>query len=267
MVHIGLVGFGRTGRIVAKEILQHDKTKLSCVFKKTMDETIGQDVGKLLGVPGCIGNRYIYHTSELESVVSRLNIDAIVDFSTPDAVMEYVPILAKKRINLVICSTNYTEEQVNNINKFSDRIGIVWAPNVTEGINILIAIGKVIKEIWQDSDIEIIETHFAEKKDTSGTALMIAEALKESEQVKFGRKRNESRKHKEVVIHSIRAGGIIGKHTIIFGQPHQTITITHESTDRQAFGRGAIRAAEWVKGKKGIFTMEDVLNLNVKIKN
>jgi 4-hydroxy-tetrahydrodipicolinate reductase len=76
-----------------------------------------------------------------------------------------------------------------------------------------------------------------------------------------GRKRHQPRIGKETVIHTIRVGGIIGKHTLVIGQPHQTLTITHESIDRYAFGKGALKAALWVKGKAGIFDMVDVLDL------
>jgi len=94
--------------------------------------------------------------------------------------------------------------------------------------------------------------------------MKIAEAVSGVDAIQFGRRRNEPRLGKETVIHTIRVGGIIGKHTLIIGQPHQTLAITHESIDRYAFGQGSLKAALWVNGKKGIFEMDDVLNLKGK---
>ncbi len=259
MFKIALVGFGRTGKIVADEILRQKNIELVAVFKKKDDDHIGMDIGKALGKKSS-GNK-IYHISSLSETLKKTKPAVLIDFSHPGAVYEYIGTVAEQGVNLVICSTNFEEKQQKYINSFVNNIGIVWAPNITEGINILIALGKIVKSIWPDSDVEILEYHFSKKKDISKTALKIAEAITDVDSIQIGRKRNEPRLGKETVIHTIRVGGIIGKHTIVLGQPHQTLTITHESTDRHAFGKGALKAAGWVKDKKGIFTMVDVLDL------
>jgi 4-hydroxy-tetrahydrodipicolinate reductase len=259
MFKVALVGFGRTGKIVADEIVQQDDVSLVAVFKKTRDDFIGMDIGKAIGKKST--GFKIYHISSLSEALKETNPEVIIDFSTPKAVYEYIETISEQKINLVICSTNFKDQQRKYVDSFSDKIGIVWAPNITEGINILISLGKIVKIIWPDSDVEIIEYHFSKKKDVSKTALKIAEAISDADSIKIGRRPNEPRIGKETVIHTIRVGGIIGKHTIILGQPHQTLTITHESTDRHAFGNGALKAAGWVKGKKGIFSMVDVLDL------
>lgn len=259
MFKVGLIGFGRTGRIVAEEIYGQKNAELVCIFKKKKDEMIGRDIGKAVGKKA--SDNYIYHISDFGKVISHSKPDVLIDFSHPEAVVDYIETAVKYNVNLVICSTNFKEEQRKYINNFTKKIGLVWAPNVTEGINILISLGKIVKSIWPDSDVEILEYHFSKKKDISKTALKIAEAISDADSIKVGRKRNDPRIGKETVIHTIRVGGIIGKHTIVIGQPHQTLTITHESTDRHAFGKGALKAAQWVNGKKGIFTMVDVLYL------
>jgi 4-hydroxy-tetrahydrodipicolinate reductase len=259
MFKVALVGFGRTGKIVADEIVQQHNVELVAVFKKTYDDFIGMDIGKALG-KNDTGYK-IYQISSLSEALNETNPEVIIDFSHPNAVYDYVETISVKNVNLVICSTNFQDEQQEYVNSFSSKIGIVWAPNITEGVNILIALGKIVKTIWPDSDVEILEYHFSKKKDISKTAVKIAEAISDLDSIKIGRKPNEPRIGKETVIHTIRVGGIIGKHTIILGQPHQTLTITHESTDRHAFGKGALKAARWVKGKKGIFSMVDVLDL------
>jgi 4-hydroxy-tetrahydrodipicolinate reductase len=259
MLKVALVGFGRTGKIVADEILRQNNVELVAVFKKTNDDRIGMDIGKALGKKNS-GNK-IYHISSLSETLIKTQPAVLIDFSHPDAVYEYIDSVAEQGVNLVICSTNFKENQRKYINSFVNKIGIVWAPNITEGINILISLGKKVKSIWPDSDVEILEYHFSKKKDISKTALKIAEAITEADLIQIGRKRNQPRIGKETVIHTIRVGGIIGKHTIVLGQPHQTLTITHESTDRHAFGKGALKAAGWIKEKKGIFSMVDVMDL------
>jgi len=217
MLYTALVGFGRTGRVVADEIYQQKDIILTAVFKKHDDEHAGKDIGKIF--ENKPSGTYVHLISELPDFLARKHIDVMIDFSCPEAVVDYLPAVAKRRVNIVICSTNFTKAQQEQINKFSDRIGIVWAPNVTEGINILISLGKIVKSIWPDADTEILEYHFSRKKDISKTALKIAEAIADADSIKIGRKKNEPRIGKETVIHTIRVGGIIGKHSIVIGQP------------------------------------------------
>jgi 4-hydroxy-tetrahydrodipicolinate reductase len=259
MTRVGLVGFGRTGKKVAEEFCRHPEVDLVCVFKKHRDESIGKDIGGYFSLEPT--GRFIHLGEDFPVVLQRTNAEVLVDFSSPDAITEYIDTAAKFNVNFVICSTNFSEQQKKTINSYGDRIGIVWAPNVTEGINILIFLGKIGKSIWPQSDIEIIEYHYSKKQEVSKTAMKIAEAVSGADAIQFGRKRNEPRLGKETVIHTIRVGGIIGKHTLIIGQPHQTLSITHESIDRYAFAQGSLKAALWIKGKKGIFDMGDVLNL------
>ncbi len=259
MIRVSLVGFGRTGKVVAEGICLQEDVELVSVFKKQKDEFVGRDIGEYFEKKPT--GYCIHPIDDFQSVIGKTRPDVIIDFSKPEAVVSYIPEAAENGINLIICTTNFRDDQRNFINGFGDRIGIVWAPNVTEGINILISLGKIVKSIWPESDIEIIEYHFSKKKDISKTALKVAEAISEADEIKIGRKRNEPRIGKETVIHTVRVGGIIGKHTLIIGQPHQTLTITHESIDRYAFGKGALKAAHWIMGKKGLYSMVDVLDL------
>ncbi len=259
MMTIGLVGFGRTGKVVAEEIWHQKDVELVSIFKKTKDELIGKDIGRYFNSQP--SGYCIHQIADFTRILDELPIDVLIDFSHPDAAVNYIEETAKHGVNLVICSTSFKEDQRDYINSFGEKIGIVWAPNVTEGINILISLGKIVKSIWPESDMEIIEYHFSKKRDISKTALKIAEAISDADSIKIGRNRNEPRIGRETVIHTIRVGGIIGKHTLIVGQPHQTLTITHESTVRYAFGKGALKAAKWIKGKQGIYSMVDVLDL------
>jgi 4-hydroxy-tetrahydrodipicolinate reductase len=259
MTRVGLLGFGRTGKKVAEELCRHPEVDLVCVIKKHLDESVGRDIGSFFSLKPTDG--FIHLAEHFGEILKCTKPEVIVDFSCPDAVIEHIDAVARYKVNIVICSTNFTSQQRVTINGYGDRIGIVWAPNVTEGINILISLGAMVKAIWPESDMEIIEYHFSKKREISKTALKIAEAISDADSIKFGRRLNEPRIGKETVIHTIRVGGIIGKHTLIIGQPHQTLSITHESIDRYAFGKGALKATLWVQGKRGIFDMFDVLNL------
>jgi 4-hydroxy-tetrahydrodipicolinate reductase len=129
------------------------------------------------------------------------------------------------------------------------QTAVLYSPNITLGINFLIAASKVLQRIAPNADIEIVEEHFRDKKDVSGTALRIAEDL--------GLDKNRC-------VNSIRVGGIVGKHEVIFGLPYQTIRLEHESISRAAFGQGAIYAAKWLmKKEKGLYNMEEALSINL----
>ena len=122
---------------------------------------------------------------------------------------------------------------------------VLYSPNITLGVNFLLIASQILQKIAPHADIEIVEEHFRDKKETSGTALKIANILG-----------LEKDRH----VNSIRVGGIVGKHEIIFGLPNQTIRLIHESFNRAAFGQGAIFAANWlIQKKKGLFTMENII--------
>jgi len=128
----------------------------------------------------------------------------------------------------------------------SKQTALLYSPNITLGINFLMVASQVLQKIAPHADIEIIEEHFRKKREISGTALKIAKTLN-----------LENDRH----IHSIRVGGVVGKHQIVFGLPNQTIRLTHESINRAAFGQGAIFAAKWLVDKPpGMYSMEQIVS-------
>ncbi|MBN2443113.1 MAG: 4-hydroxy-tetrahydrodipicolinate reductase [Spirochaetales bacterium] len=257
MIKIGLLGFGKTGKEVAGEMFIDESVRLVCVFKYHDNYLVGEEVGPLIGLES--NGVRLSLCKDYEDVLGKTKPDVIVDFAGKRSVMHYLDATARCGVNIVICSTGYDEAQLAMIKKYAEDIGIIWAPNITDGINILSNISQVVKTQWPDADISIVETHNSEKSGISGTALKLAENLKDTEHVKIGRRIDSAREENEIVIHKVRLGGIIGRHEIIFGNPYQTITLTHNSISRRAFGRGAIRAAHWIYGKKGFYTMADVV--------
>ena len=193
-------------------------------------------------------------------------VDVIIDFSAPanlDNVLEYA---IKNGTPAVLCATGYSEDQVDLVKHASNKIAVFRSGNMSLGVNVLIDIVKKAATALGGFDVEIIEKHHNQKVDApSGTALMLADAVKEVQPEKYytyGRegivgKRNES----EIGIHAVRGGNIVGEHDVIFAGNFETITISHQATDRSVFAEGAIKAAIYLYGKtSGLYNMNDVIN-------
>ena len=182
-------------------------------------------------------------------------VDAAVDFSLPEAVAANVPALASRRINIVIGTTGWGDKAAA-LRQAADAagIGVVAAPNFSTGVvlfDALVARAAQLVAAHPDFGAFVHEAHHAAKKDApSGTALLLKESM-----VRAGFSRS-------IDMASTRAGFIPGTHTVGFDGPAETITLTHAARDRTAFARGALLAAKWVTGRRGWFTMRDVLGLN-----
>lgn len=246
---IGLLGFGRTGSLVANEILKEPTFDLIWVLRRSSCDY--RYASEKLGYKTQAGQFFSKISS---SFFQDHPVDIVIDFSHSSNVKHYNHI-AESGAKIVSAVSNYSEGELQEIKKVAQQTAILYSPNITLGINWLIVASKILKEIIPDADIEVVEEHFRDKKDKSGTAMKIAAHLNLN-----------PKEH----VNSIRVGGIIGKHEIIFGLPNQTIRLTHESINRAAFGRGAIFAAKKIESKgNGLYNMEQVLQkefLN-KIKN
>ncbi|MCQ2387527.1 MAG: 4-hydroxy-tetrahydrodipicolinate reductase [Clostridia bacterium] len=191
--------------------------------------------------------------------------DALIDFSSPKALNSILEYITKNKIPSVLCATGYTDEQEEMVKKASENVAIFRSANMSLGVNVLIKAVKEVAKSLLGFDIEIIEKHHNQKVDApSGTALMIADAIKTVDNNKYlvnGRngivgKRNAD----EIGIHSIRGGNIVGEHQVIFAGENETITLTHEATDRSIFAVGAEKAVRYITTKnKGLFDYNDLL--------
>lgn len=256
MIKVGLIGLGKTGSEVARQLVMDQSVQLVCVFKYHDCSIVDRDIGDVLGL-GPAGTQ-ISLCENYRAVLEETKPDVMIDFAAGRNVLHYLEDTASLGINMVICSTGYNEAQINVIQSFTDRMGLVWAQNITDGINILAKLGEFVKDAWPDSDISIIETHFSEKKGVSATAMKLAEKIRDTEDIKIGPQTEYTREN-DIIIHKVRSGGVVGQHQVIFGNPFQTITLTHNTISRRAFGAGAIRAAHWIHEKKGFFQMNDVI--------
>lgn len=180
--------------------------------------------------------------------------DVAIDFSIADAVPENARRLAERRMNIVIGTTGWSPRE-SEVRKVAEQaqIGVVAAPNFALGVNLFVALAERAAQLFGPQagfGTWIHEAHHATKRDApSGTALLLQTAMK------------EHAFHRPIDVSSTRAGSIPGTHTIGFDAPGETITLTHTARDRSGFARGALEAARWVHGRKGWFTMKDVLGI------
>ncbi len=244
MISVGLIGFGKTGKAVASIILQNKEFRLEWVLRqrpllesRSVPEYLGIDSEE----PGLI---YSSTNTQIQDLLDTHPVDMIIDFSSEKGIHTYAELAAERTITIVSAVSHYGEAEQALLKKAAEQTVVFWSPNITLGVNYLLFAAKFLKKIAPWVDIEIIEEHFKEKNGVSGTAIKIAEALN----------------LEKSDINSVRAGGIVGKHEVIFGFPYQTVRLIHESISREAFGNGVLFVAENLKDKPiGFYNFEDLL--------
>ena len=193
-------------------------------------------------------------------------IDVVVDFSSPANLDNVLNFCLEKNIPAVLCTTGYTQEQIEKIQDASKKIAVFRSGNMSLGVNVLIDLVKKAASALYGFDVEIVEKHHNNKVDApSGTALMLADAVKEVDQDKFyvyGRNGICGKRDKnEIGIHAVRGGNIVGEHDVVFAGNFETVTLSHQATDRSVFAEGAVKAALYVINKPcGLYNMNDVIN-------
>ena len=194
-------------------------------------------------------------------------VDVLIDFSNHNTISDLIDFGLKNKIGLILCTTGYTTEEKQSIDKASLVIPIFNSGNMSLGINLLLSLAKqAAAKLYGDFDIEIIEKHHNQKLDApSGTALMIAEEINSviNEDLNYSYERHskmEKRNKKEIGIHSLRGGAIIGEHNVVFAGAGEVIEISHSAISRDVFGVGALRAAQFIMGKPpGLYNMQNLI--------
>lgn len=241
---IGLIGFGKTGKAVASVLLRNPQTNLIWVLRLTAKQE-HRRVAEILEVSTKNKSKVfsLQHIG-VDILLDQHPVDIIIDFSTELGVYSYGEAAAQRNIKIISAISHYDAPTLLFLEKLSLQTVVFWSPNITVGVNYLIFAAKFLKKIAPFVDIEIVEEHFKQKKGVSGTAIKIAEAL--------------GVKNKK--INSVRAGGIVGKHQVIFGFKYQTVRLIHESISREAFGNGVIFVAINIRDKKtGFYDYEAIL--------
>lgn len=264
----GIIGFGRMGKNIAKRLFA-EKIELVCVFDLPSHPDQDKDIGSIIGVEPI--NVKLSSVENLRQVIQKSKPDVMIDFSLADACVNNTKIIAENKINLVIGTTGFKEYQLKDVKASISKnsVGAVISPNMSIGVNVFWKLVSDAAGLLKDYDIEIVEAHHIFKKDApSGTALKTAELVSSARNKRvddcavYGRHGLKERKEGEIGIHSIRAGDIIGDHTVLFATQGERIEITHRAHSRDAFVNGVIKAVTFVNGRIGIYDMGDVLKLN-----
>jgi len=215
---------------------------------------------------GLVVSENVELTDSIEKVIETC--DVLVDFTQPESAVANVGAAYKAKKAVVVGTTGFSGEQREALGLFTKEIPCVIAPNMSLGVNLLFSLVVEVARVLAGYDIEIIETHHKQKKDApSGTAMEIARKVCDvygwniDDVAKYGRKGMIGvRKPKEIGIHSIRSGDVIGEHQVIFAGNNERLELVHRAHSRDAFARGALVAAKWIVGREpGWYDMSDVL--------
>lgn len=256
---------GRMGGRISALTKDYQELKLVGVTEKKGHALIGKDFGQITGA----GETGIKITEKLEDIIGLC--DVLIDFTHTSSSLQYLQLAASKGRAMVIGTTGFSKDDLKEIEAHTKNIPVVLAPNMSVGVNVLLRVLQdVASALGDDYDIEIIEAHHRLKKDApSGTALKMAQVIADAvnrnldEVAVYARKGLiGERTKKEIGIQTVRAGDIVGDHTVLFGGMGERIEITHKASSRDTFARGALKAASWVHGKiPGLYDMQDVLGL------
>ncbi|RKQ60563.1 dihydrodipicolinate reductase [Thermovibrio guaymasensis] len=252
-------GAGRMGRLIGKLALEDKDFKLVGVLERPDSPFVGKEFE-----PGIKFYRSIKDMEEKPEIV--------IDFTAPEGTMALVREAREVGFGLVIGTTGLTKEQIEEIEKVSKEVPIVYSPNMSLGVNLLFKLVEEAARALKDKgyDVEIFEIHHRFKKDApSGTAVRLAEivakelGLNLEESGVYGRKGMIGpRKDDEIGVLAARMGDVVGEHTVYFATLGERIELTHRATSRETFARGALIAAKWLKGKEpGLYNMFDVLEI------
>ncbi|WP_415880240.1 4-hydroxy-tetrahydrodipicolinate reductase [Methylomonas sp. TEB] len=266
MVRIAVVGAsGRMGLCLLKAALAAENAELTVAVSRPDSLALGKDAGELTGVSAA----GIQVCDDLAALTEKF--DVLIDFTRPDASMDYIEICRQAGKKIVIGTTGYSDAQKAAIAEAAKDVAIVIAPNFSVGVNLSLKLLEMTAKVMGDyTDIEVIEAHHRHKVDApSGTALRMGEVVAAAlgrdlkDCAIYGREGDTgARDRKTIGFSTIRAGDIVGEHTVMFADEGERVEITHKASSRMTFANGAVRAAAWLADKpNGLFDMQDVLGL------
>lgn len=258
MIRVCLIGLGRAGKEIARTVYNRDDMKLVSAICSPDSEKKDKDLGEIIGVSKL--EIPIVSSNDLEVVLRESKPNVIVDFSNSKTTMSNIEVISNLRINTIIGTTGFANEDLKRIESIAinKKFGIIYAPNVTVGVNVLMTLTKIASVLLDNYDFQITEIHHKHKKDIpSGTAVKIKDEILNGLEYK-GKNVNRD----TIPINSVRAGGIVGKHEVLIAGEDDRITISHESFSRKIFASGTIKAIEFINNKVGFYEMKEVMNLS-----
>jgi len=266
MLNIAVTGAaGRMGRNLIQASYENANCQLGAAIEHANSPFIGHDAGEVAGV-GNLNKTLVAKLSDVSD-----DFQTLIDFTRPDVTLQNLASCVAHGKNIVIGTTGFSEDEKQQIAQAAQSIAIIFAPNMSVGVNLCFKLLDIAARVLADDvDIEIIEAHHRHKVDApSGTALRMGEVVAEAlgrnldECAVYGREGiSAERDRKTIGFSTIRAGDVVGDHTVLFADIGERVEITHKASSRMTFANGAIRAALWLEGKnKGLYDMQDVLDL------
>ena len=265
-VRVGITGAaGRMGRTLVEAIANADGVELTAAVERPDSSFVGADAGELAG----LGRNGVTIAAALDAVIG--DIDVLIDFSVPGATLANVLECRASGTAMVIGTTGFTPEQEAEILAASEAVPVCKASNFSTGVNLCFKLLETAATVLGDEvDIEIVEAHHRHKIDApSGTALSMGEVVAGAlgrnlrDVAVYGREgQTGARDRTTIGFATVRAGDIVGDHTVMFAADGERVEITHKASSRMSFARGAVRAAAWVTDRDpGLYDMQDVLGL------
>ncbi|MGD8235626.1 MAG: 4-hydroxy-tetrahydrodipicolinate reductase [Chromatiales bacterium] len=266
MTRVAVVGAaGRMGKTLIEAVMLHDSLTLGAATERAGSSLLGADAGELAGV----GKLGVTLTDDLAKVAG--DFDVVIDFTAPAATLYHLDVCAQHGKRLVIGTTGFDDAGKARIAGVAEENGVVFAPNMSVGVNLCLKLLALTAQvIGEDYDIEIVEAHHRHKVDApSGTALRMGEVVAGvlgrdlGEVAVYGREGiTGERDPKTIGFETIRAGDVVGEHSVWFATEGERIEIVHKASSRMTFARGAARAAHWLMDQPaGLYDMQDVLGL------
>lgn len=260
---------GRMGKVLIEAVVQSPEAALGAATVRAGNPLIGQDAGLVAGV----GVQHCPLEAELSAVTERFSV--LIDFTSIESTLEHLAVCRAARRGMVIGTTGFSSTQKALLAEAAQFIPIVFAPNMSIGVNVLINVLKQTAALLGEGyDVEIIEAHHRHKVDApSGTALRLGEAVAEAtgrnlaEVAVYGREGHTGARDPNTIgFATVRGGDVVGDHTVLFAGIGERIELTHKASSRMTFAQGAVRAALWVADQPpGLYDMQDVLGLKSAI--
>ena len=255
---------GRMGKTLIEAILNHPQCELAGAFDQAGSSSLGKDAGDFMGQ-----TTGITVTDSPDQALE--NAQVLIDFTRPEGTLNHLKVCEKLGVKAVIGTTGFDPRQLETLQGHSEKIAMVWSPNMAVGVNATFKLLEVAAKILSEGyDIEVIEAHHNKKVDApSGTALRMGEVIAKelgislSEKGVFARQGiTGERESGTIGFSTIRGGDIVGDHTVLFAGTGERIEITHKSASRMTYAQGSIRAARFlIQQNHGLFDMQDVLGL------
>ncbi len=266
MTRVAVVGAaGRMGRMLVEAVAGDEPCRLGAAIIKPGENLLGIDVGDLVG----IGSLGVALTDDLAAAIN--DFDVLIDFTTPELTMKNVELCRQNGKGIVIGTTGLSGDQKESLTRAADDIAIVFAPNMSIGVNLVFKLLEMAaKVLGDDADVEVIEAHHRHKVDSpSGTALKMGEVVADTlgrdlqACAVYGRGGYTGPRDRETIgFATVRAGDVIGDHTVLFACEGERVEVTHKASSRVIYARGSLRAVRFISDKRsGLYDMQDVLGL------